>query len=154
MLRIPRRLIDLASAERYFVDECLDVTTIGEHVLVDFLSADEAGADWLDEGESEVWLPQLLPLRTELANGDLRCLYLGWLAVGKDTAVVSHESALDLLDLSDVIPNAARNSHPHSTSAGSRGTWPRRVSPRRVVYDVSNTIHLRFVVLDCRPPIR
>jgi predicted transcriptional regulator of viral defense system len=28
-----------------------------------------------------------------------------WLAVGKDRAVVSHESALDLLELSDVIPN-------------------------------------------------
>src|SRR5713226_6786540 len=27
-----------------------------------------------------------------------------WLAVGKDVAIVSHESALDLLDLSDVIP--------------------------------------------------
>lgn len=29
-----------------------------------------------------------------------------WLAAGKDTAVVSHETALDLLDLSDVTPNA------------------------------------------------
>lgn len=29
-----------------------------------------------------------------------------WLAAGKDTAVVSHESALELLELSDVIPNA------------------------------------------------
>lgn len=29
-----------------------------------------------------------------------------WLAVGKDVAVVSHESALDLLGLSDVIPAA------------------------------------------------
>lgn len=29
-----------------------------------------------------------------------------WLAVGKDVAVVSHDSALDLYDLSDVIPNA------------------------------------------------
>lgn len=28
-----------------------------------------------------------------------------WLAVGKDKAVVSHESALDLHELSDVIPN-------------------------------------------------
>jgi predicted transcriptional regulator of viral defense system len=27
-----------------------------------------------------------------------------WLAVGKDHAVVSHESALDLLDLTDIIP--------------------------------------------------
>jgi len=29
-----------------------------------------------------------------------------WLAAGKESAVVSHESALDLLDLSDVIPNS------------------------------------------------
>jgi predicted transcriptional regulator of viral defense system len=29
-----------------------------------------------------------------------------WLAVGKDVAVVSHESALDLLGLADVIPDA------------------------------------------------
>jgi predicted transcriptional regulator of viral defense system len=37
-----------------------------------------------------------------------------WLAVGKDTAVVSHESALDLLDLSDVIPDAAHLTVPRS----------------------------------------
>src|SRR5688572_22180598 len=29
-----------------------------------------------------------------------------WLSVGRDDAVVSHESALDLLDLSDVTPNS------------------------------------------------
>lgn len=29
-----------------------------------------------------------------------------WLAAGKDEAVVSHESALDLVDLSDVVPDA------------------------------------------------
>jgi predicted transcriptional regulator of viral defense system len=29
-----------------------------------------------------------------------------WLAVGKDVAVVSHESALDLWDLSDVVPDS------------------------------------------------
>jgi len=37
-----------------------------------------------------------------------------WLAVGKDVAVVSHESALDLHDLSDVIPNAAHLTVPRS----------------------------------------
>jgi predicted transcriptional regulator of viral defense system len=37
-----------------------------------------------------------------------------WLAVGKDVAVVSHESALDLLDLSDVIPDAAHLIVPRS----------------------------------------
>ncbi len=37
-----------------------------------------------------------------------------WLAVGKDDAVVSHESALDLLEISDVIPNAIDITVPRS----------------------------------------
>src|SRR6185437_8347251 len=37
-----------------------------------------------------------------------------WIAVGKDVAVVSHDSALDLLDLSDVIPDAAHLTVPRS----------------------------------------
>ncbi len=37
-----------------------------------------------------------------------------WLSVGKDVAVVSHESALDLLDLSDVIPDAVHLTVPRS----------------------------------------
>lgn len=37
-----------------------------------------------------------------------------WLAVGKDTAIVSHESALDLLGLSDIIPDAVHLTVPRS----------------------------------------
>ena len=37
-----------------------------------------------------------------------------WLAVGKETAVVSHESALDVLGLSDVIPDAVHITVPRS----------------------------------------
>jgi predicted transcriptional regulator of viral defense system len=37
-----------------------------------------------------------------------------WLALGKDTAAVSHESALELLGLSDVIPEAAHVTVPRS----------------------------------------
>ncbi len=42
-----------------------------------------------------------------------------WLAVGKDVAVVSHESALDLLGLSDVIPSAV-----HLTVSRARRNVP------------------------------
>jgi predicted transcriptional regulator of viral defense system len=38
-----------------------------------------------------------------------------WLAVGKERGVVSHESALDLLDLSDVIPDEIHLTVPRST---------------------------------------
>jgi predicted transcriptional regulator of viral defense system len=37
-----------------------------------------------------------------------------WLAIGKDIAVVSHDSALDLHDLSDVIPNSVHLTVPRS----------------------------------------
>lgn len=37
-----------------------------------------------------------------------------WLAVGKDVAIVSHESALDLLGLSDIIPDAVHLTVPRS----------------------------------------
>jgi len=37
-----------------------------------------------------------------------------WLAVGKELAVVSHESALDLLGLSDVIPDAVHLTLPRA----------------------------------------
>lgn len=37
-----------------------------------------------------------------------------WLAAGKDLAIVSHESALDLLELSDVIPTAVHLTIPRA----------------------------------------
>jgi predicted transcriptional regulator of viral defense system len=37
-----------------------------------------------------------------------------WLALGKDTAVISHESALEILDLSDVVPDAVHLTVPRS----------------------------------------
>src|SRR6266536_3546352 len=37
-----------------------------------------------------------------------------WLAVGKDSAVVSHETALDLWDLTDLIPDAVHLTVPRS----------------------------------------
>ncbi len=37
-----------------------------------------------------------------------------WLSVGKDVAIVSHESALDILGLSDVIPEAVHLTVPRS----------------------------------------
>jgi predicted transcriptional regulator of viral defense system len=37
-----------------------------------------------------------------------------WLTAGRDAAVVSHDSALDLLDLSDVVPDAVHLTVPRS----------------------------------------
>lgn len=82
-----------------------------------------------------------------------------WLAVGKDVAIVSHESALDLLELSDIIPDAvhltvprSRRSLPsgwgvkiHTTERpiGSNERWEREgiaiTAPTRSILDAAET---------------
>jgi predicted transcriptional regulator of viral defense system len=52
-----------------------------------------------------------------------------WLAIGKDEAVVSHESALDLWDLSDVVPDAV-----HVTVLRARRSLARRPPPAVIVH--------------------
>src|SRR5438876_471935 len=53
----------------------------------------------------------------------------GWLAVGKDVAVVSHASALELWDLSDVVPEAV-----HLTVPRDRRSLVNRPPPGVVVH--------------------
>ncbi len=52
-----------------------------------------------------------------------------WLAVGKDVAVISHASALDLWNLSDVIPDAV-----HLTVPRARRSRANRPPPGVVVH--------------------
>jgi hypothetical protein len=77
MFRIPRRFLDDEVASAYCDGETLSLKVKKEHVVLDFSSEDESGGDW-DEGEP--WMPSLVSLRSDLMRGDLRALYLGWLA--------------------------------------------------------------------------
>lgn len=77
MLRLPQRLLDPEVAIRYCMGEYFQARTAGSFVILDFRSEEE-GADMVDDVEGI--LASLIPLRAELAGGDLRALYLGWLA--------------------------------------------------------------------------
>ena len=77
MLRVPARSFRLATAKPYEMEFGWRVWAKGEHVIFEFSSEDESGDDF-DEGDG--WLASLLPLRSDLMAGDLRCLYLSWLA--------------------------------------------------------------------------
>ena len=78
MLRLPARAFDLASAKAYCVPSVSEARAAKGHVVLDFHSDSEEGDEDFEDGEG--WLASLLPLRSDLAAGDLRCLYLGWLA--------------------------------------------------------------------------
>lgn len=62
-------------ARSYCVGEALSYYTSATHLIFSFHSNEE-GADWVD---GEGWLGSLIQLRSDLMNGDHRCLYLGWL---------------------------------------------------------------------------
>jgi hypothetical protein len=75
--RLPRALLDAETARRYCDEEHRAwVTQTAEHVIVRFRWDDDEGDDWID---GEGLLDPLLEARSELAAGDLRLLYLGWL---------------------------------------------------------------------------
>ena len=78
MLRLPRRVLPLKAVEPYCAEDHVTARAKGEHVILAFHSDDEGGGGWIDEDNGT--LAALLPLRAELASGDLRALYLAWLA--------------------------------------------------------------------------
>src|SRR5208337_4419439 len=75
MMRVPRWAFTEKALSDYFTGESAIAQETSDFVILDFLSEDEDG-DW-EEGEG--YMASLIPVRGELMNGDLRCLYLGWL---------------------------------------------------------------------------
>jgi hypothetical protein len=75
MLRVPRWALKDTELSAYCAGDSASARETSDFVTFDFRSEDEEG-DW-EEGEG--YMAFLIPLRAELMNGDLRCLYLGWL---------------------------------------------------------------------------
>jgi hypothetical protein len=77
MLRLPKKSFDPADAAPYRVRNALEIHPTEEHLLFAFeITLDEPDDDDFGDG----LLNSLTELRRDLMAGDLRCLYLGWLA--------------------------------------------------------------------------
>lgn len=61
-----------------------------EFVILSFSSNQEDGDDWEEDGSGR--LGSILPLRDEIAGGDHRTLYLGWLLAAQDGDLEDDES--------------------------------------------------------------
>jgi hypothetical protein len=75
-LRLPSRLLALETARFYCPGEQAFAREKNGKVILTFVADDEGGGEWV---EGEGWLSSLISVRAELARGDLRSLYLGWL---------------------------------------------------------------------------
>ena len=75
-LRLPSRLLDLKTAQEYCVGDSACAWENRGNVIVSFTSEEEGEWDWV---EGDGIISPVLPVRAELAHGDLRALYIGWL---------------------------------------------------------------------------
>ncbi|GDY30465.1 hypothetical protein [Gandjariella thermophila] len=78
MLRLPLNLLDLDEVDPYCVGDLVDAWTTEDHLVLDLSSEDEDGDDIVVDPRG--WLAGIIGVRAELATGDLRPLYLAWLA--------------------------------------------------------------------------
>jgi hypothetical protein len=87
--RVPVRMLDHPTAQRYCVGHSASARVSGEHLVIDLISEDEGGEelDWGGEGR----LSSIIPVRAELVGGDLRLLYLAWLFCVQDRQVPDEE---------------------------------------------------------------
>jgi hypothetical protein len=77
MFRLPRTLLDADAVVAYCDDEHVRAWAADEFLVLDLTSEDESG-EWDYDGEAS--LSAIVGVRAELAGGDLRPLYLAWLA--------------------------------------------------------------------------
>ena len=79
-LRVPRDVFGEAELKRFATKYAMTIDESADHWIIDW-SLDE-GEDYdrfgMEDGGG--WMGRLVPLRDELLRGDLRPLYLGWLA--------------------------------------------------------------------------
>lgn len=78
VLRLPAGTLRAKDATAYAMEESLGVWTRSGHTLLDFSVSSEDGTEW--EFDTHYTLSTFVGLRSELAAGDLRPLYLAWLA--------------------------------------------------------------------------
>ncbi len=88
--RFPKTAIDQQTLQPYYYGvEEIELTTVGQHIILNIAFNDDSSGEWI-EGEGQ--LASLAPLRDDLLRGDLRALYLAWLASAARWAGADDES--------------------------------------------------------------
>jgi len=77
LFRFPRQVIHLEAMQPYCIDDCVEVTQVGNYAVLDIFLRDADGGGYWIEGEG--WLDSLVRLREDILNQDYCALYLAWL---------------------------------------------------------------------------
>ena len=96
MVRLPARLLDLKTAQRYCRTDSATAWAHGEHVIIELCRENGEEGYW-EEESGQGRLASIIPARTQLASGDLQLLYLGWL-LSISAESLHHDPDDDVLD--------------------------------------------------------
>jgi hypothetical protein len=89
MFRLPRGVLDGEMAGRYCYTDAASVIETADHLIVS-LYADREPDDYWEEPGGQ--LAAMVQARSELAAGDLRLLYLGWLLAVQSDEVAGEDT--------------------------------------------------------------
>lgn len=79
-LRLPLVSYQEDELQQFTTDCALTIDATKTHWILNWDSGDSEENDYNEMEDGQGWMGRLLPLRDELLRGDLRSLYLGWLA--------------------------------------------------------------------------
>jgi hypothetical protein len=107
MFGMPETAVNVEALQAYQVDDDgFSVQTRGGRAIVTIEFRNEGGDSWFDFDDGTGWMSELVGLRADLMDGDLRAAYLGWLrglqTMGPEYAV---EDAADAEDDEEYEPN-------------------------------------------------
>lgn len=80
ILRVPLSTFRKADLKLFAVRHALTIEASDEHWIIDWSLNESENHDRFAMEDGSGWMRRLAPLRDELLRGDLRPLYLGWLA--------------------------------------------------------------------------
>jgi hypothetical protein len=80
MVRLPIEAIPKKTAEAMAVDGVLDLDATKTHWVITWRLDESENCDRFGMEDGRGWMPRLASIRDELLRGDIRSLYIGWLA--------------------------------------------------------------------------
>lgn len=142
-LRVPRGVFQKADLKHFMTDCALTVDDAKTHWIINWSLDDSEDHDRFGMEDGRGWMGRLAPLRDELMRGDLRPLYLGWLAgvagaevdddaleppvpMGMSRLSVAQQALVEFLEIDpDLITAAAAGSQEavESSEDDSVETW-------------------------------
>lgn len=94
IFRFPKQLVDPTIFKPYCVKHCISLSETEKSIILDLEFNGEDYYTWIEDDNN--WLRNLVALRDNLMQGDLRALYLAWLRSGfNEYAEIAPEDAIE-----------------------------------------------------------